>query len=522
VFGKRIGRGADAITTPQTESPPLTRRLLEGPGERRAAARRARAMALDHRVFVALLAAGAALRVVTFFAYRPALLYQDSQGYLDNAAGLVPFSRWPVVYPVFLRVLPLSQGLELVPIVQHLLALLLAAALYVLLLRLGLRPWLAALATAPLLLDAFQLLIEQFVMTESLFDVLIVAACALLLWKRPIPISFVALAGALLALAALTRVVAVLVIVPAAVTVAVAGARPSRRAAVAALIAAFAVPLGGYAVWYHDHHGEYSLVGPTGRFLYARVAAFVDCRVVSVPPAERPLCPDDPVGERPSSQDFAWSATSPLYRVPEREREALAGDFARRAIQEQPLAYARTVLDDMVHGFAVKRTVTRRRVPFEDVWTFQPTFPRREQADPVIRAYGGTGGSVQPQLVDFLRGYQRIAYTPGPLLAAGLLLGLAAAAGIGRGRRSALRPAALLFASLGLALDLGPALTQQLMPRYTLPSLVLLAPALAVAITALAGFAKSVSIAGSARRSNTPARHGSQATSTSSGLTSRR
>jgi hypothetical protein len=117
----------------------------------------------------------------------------------------------------------------------------LAAGLYVLLLRLGLRPWLAALATAPLLLDAFQLLIEQFLMTETLFDLLIVGACALLLWTRPIPLSFVMIAGLVLALAALTRVVAVLVIVPAAVTVVMAGARPSRWTAVAALIAAFAV-----------------------------------------------------------------------------------------------------------------------------------------------------------------------------------------------------------------------------------------------------------------------------------------
>jgi hypothetical protein len=434
-----------------------------------------------------LIAAGAALRVVTFLAYQPALLYQDSQGYLDNAAQLVPFSRWPIVYPVFLRVLPLSNGLEVVPLVQHLLALVLAAGLYVLLLRLGLRPWLAALATAPLLLDAFQLLIEQFLMTETLFALLIVGACALLLWTRPIPLSFVMLAGLVLALAALTRVVAVLVIVPAVATVLVAGARPSRWVAVAALIAAFAVPLGGYAVWFHAQHGEYSLVGPTGRFLYARVAAFVDCSAVAVPPAERPLCPDQPVGERPASQDFAWSASSPIHRVPARERESLTADFAKRAIRGQPLAYARTALADVVHGFAVKRTVPRRRVPFEDVWTFRPTYPRRDQADPVIREYGGTGGSVQPQLVEFLRGYQRIAFTPGPLLAAGLLLGLAAAAGVGRARRSALRPAALLFASLGLVLYLGPALTQQLMPRYTLPALVLLVPALAVAATALTG-----------------------------------
>jgi len=276
------------------------------------------------------------------------------------------------------------------------------------------------------------------------------------------------------------------------VTVLIAGARPSRRAALGVLIAAFVVPLGGYAAWYRAEHGEYSLVGPTGRFLYARAAAFVDCREVSLPPAERPLCPDEPVGERPSSQDFAWSATSPLQRVPERDREELAGRFARRAIRAQPVAYARTVLGDVVHGFAVRRSVPRRRVPFEEVWTFQPEFPRREQADPVIREHGGTGASVEPQLVSFLRGYQRFAFTPGPLLAAGLLLGLAAAAGLARARQSRLRPAALLFASLGLALYLAPALTQQLMPRYTLPGLVLLAPALAIGVAALTGRGRRV------------------------------
>jgi hypothetical protein len=438
-----------------------------------------------HWLVLLLLVAGLVMRVVTLLAYRPALIYQDSQGYLDNAAHLVPFSRWPVAYPVLLRVLPLSGGLEIVPIVQHLLALTLAVVLYVLLLRLGLRPWAAALAIAPLLLDSFQLLIEQYLMTETLFDLFVVGACVALLWRRPIPLPFAALAGLLLALAALTRVVALPLILPAALTIAVAGARPARGAAVAALVAAFAVPLGGYALWYHAEHGEYSLVGPTGRFLYARVAAFVDCRVVSIPAAERPLCPDQPPGDRPSSQDFAWSATSPINRVPAKDREALAGAFARRAIKAQPYAYARTVAADVVHGFAFTRSVPRRRVPFEDVWTFQPTFPRRDQADPVIRAYGGTGGSTQPQLVDFLRGYQRFAFTPGPLLAAGLLLAFAAAAGLGNARRSDLRPAALLFASLALVLYVVPALTQQLMPRYTLPALVLLTPALAIAATAL-------------------------------------
>ena len=44
---------------------------------------------------------------------------------------------------------------------QHLLGLAMAAAIYLLLLRLRVWPWLAALATAPLLLDSMQLALEQ-------------------------------------------------------------------------------------------------------------------------------------------------------------------------------------------------------------------------------------------------------------------------------------------------------------------------------------------------------------------------
>jgi hypothetical protein len=59
-----------------------------------------------------------------------------------------------------------------------------AAAVYLLLLRLGVWPWLAALATAPLLLDSMQLSLEQYVMSDVLFQALLLAACLLLLWRR--------------------------------------------------------------------------------------------------------------------------------------------------------------------------------------------------------------------------------------------------------------------------------------------------------------------------------------------------
>src|SRR5262245_37340401 len=131
------GVGVEPITTPDTELPTLAAAERERPA--------ARAIVREHRVFLALLAARMALRVVTFLAYRPALLYQDSIFYLQNAGQLVPSVRFPIGYPVALRVLPLSQGLEVVPLVQHVLALLIAAGLYLLLLRLRIRPWVAAL-----------------------------------------------------------------------------------------------------------------------------------------------------------------------------------------------------------------------------------------------------------------------------------------------------------------------------------------------------------------------------------------
>ncbi len=39
-----------------------------------------------HPVFTGLLVAGLVLRVITFFAYRPALIYYDSTRYLDRVA----------------------------------------------------------------------------------------------------------------------------------------------------------------------------------------------------------------------------------------------------------------------------------------------------------------------------------------------------------------------------------------------------------------------------------------------------
>lgn len=442
-----------------------------------------------HALFLALLAAGAAVRAVTFFAYRPALIFHDSGSYLVRAADLAPGQARPSGYPVFLRLLPLEDlGLAVVPFVQHLFGLLMAVVLYALLLRLGVRRWLAALATAPVLFDSFQLNLEQYVLSDTLFQLLLVAGCALLLWRRPLGTLPVALAGLVFAAAAVTRSVGVFVIVPVLLTVLFLRAGPWRAAV---LLASFALPLVAYAAWFHSFFGVYALNGYSGHILYGRVAPFADCNQFTVPARERVLCPTQPVGERPSENEFVWrKRLSPIYRLnPPREitrdrpewlaRSQIAGDFARRVIANQPLAYGRAVGSDFLDAFAPTRTSAPGDAPVSN-WRFHLTYPVYE---PELNRE--VNARVDRELAIFLRVYERFAYVPGPLLGAGMLVGLLAALGLGRARRSGLRSAAFLFASLGFVLTLAPAAALAFSWRYQLPQFVLLAPALALGLTAL-------------------------------------
>ena len=154
----------------------------------------------------ALLAAAAALRVVVQVAYRPALFfYGDSFAYLANASRLRPESIRPAGYPAFLRVVLWIHDLAAVPAVQHLLGLATGVLVYALVRRLGIGPVGACIAAAPVLFDAYQLDIEQHILSEALFTLLVAAALAVLLWRSRPSFAACAGAGALLAAAALTR-----------------------------------------------------------------------------------------------------------------------------------------------------------------------------------------------------------------------------------------------------------------------------------------------------------------------------
>ena len=90
-----------------------------------------------HWLAAALLAAGLVLRLLTQFAYRPALFYIDTTRYLYNAEGMDP-----VGYKGPLRAILLAANFNTVAAVQHLLGLAMAVVIYLLLRRRGASRWL--------------------------------------------------------------------------------------------------------------------------------------------------------------------------------------------------------------------------------------------------------------------------------------------------------------------------------------------------------------------------------------------
>jgi hypothetical protein len=465
-----------------------------------------------HVPFLVILGVGALLRLLTTLAYRPAMEYvQDSFSYLANAHKLTPDVIRPVGYSFLLKVISVTGRLTLVPIVQHGFGLATGVLLYVLLVRLGVRPWLAALGAAPVLLDGYQVYIEQFVLAEAFFEILLVGALALLLaWRRP-PLAACVAAGALLGWAAVTRTIGVLVIVPVLAYLVVARVGATR---VVAAGAAVALVLVAYAGWYDHVHGHFALSGYEGYFLAGRVAPFADCQGLDLPAAERALCDGRAPAARNGGDWFVWNPASPLRNPvgpsgPERNR--IANQFARAIIRHQPVDYLRTVVGDLAHYFAPGRWTGPKDNPVQ-AWRFRTSFtptpwhPEYPPADPyvwawtwpgnevvsygtVVAAHGFGLAAVKPRLnrplAEVLHGYQRFGYTPGPLLAAAVVLAVVGALAYRSREQLQVRWGAVLLAVCGVVMLAGSVATAVFDYRYMLPALVVVPPAGVLGITLL-------------------------------------
>jgi hypothetical protein len=462
-----------------------------------------------HWVLALLIAAGLALRVVTQFAYEPALLFIDSKKYLFGTKfGLTAWGSYdPIGYTLLLLKPVLMFGdLGLVALLQHVLGLGMAVALYVLMLRRGVTRWLAALAVAPVLLDAYQLNAEQTIMPDVLFEALLVAGIVLLLWRPRPGLAFVILAGLALGTSATVRQVGEALILPALIYVLAAGRDWRTRLLQGAVLTfCFALPVVGYMGYSKVilHYGfEMSNMGDA--YLYGRAAHAADCATLKLPADERPLCPTpaqalkfgvDGLVNNPQAPRVEYDPVNVRLGV-EEDTIPLQRAFAYAVIKQQPMRVVGDIARDSIKIFALTRNTVAGDTPIKR-WQFQntyPTFPpgitlRGPKSATNLFAGAGGGGParVWRRAAIALRYYQlHGGYTPGPLFLLGLLAGIAGIFTFGRRRDpDNLSLACLLVTGCAVAVLLGADL-YEFSWRYQLPALVTLPIAGALGATAIA------------------------------------
>jgi hypothetical protein len=424
-----------------------------------------------HRLFSVMLAAGLVLRVMAWLAYQPVLfLSGDSYSYVSSGLGR-PNPIRPLGYPLLLHSLLWVHTLAVVPAVQHLFGLATAVLVYALLRRLGAGAVLASLCAAPLLLDGFLIDIEQYLLAESMFILLVTGSLVLLVWRSRPSLIDCAGAGGLLGAAALTRSVGIVLIAPALLYCALRWFGVLR---IALVTFGFVLPVVAYALWFGSVYGRIGVTEYDGYFLYGRVSTFADCSTWRVPAAQRFLCFPEPLSRRPGPNYYIWTKWStPRYRG---RRFALNSElrrFALEAMRHEPEAYVSTIIGDLLHYASPGRNTDRWNAPLVH-WRFQDAsgIHHRRRTLRVVRRFGGSF-SVNDSLAALLRAYQGVVYVQGPMLAAALLAGLAAAL-VGRpasdGQRR-LRAESLLFALVGLTPLIAAAATTVFEYRYVLPTI---------------------------------------------------
>ena len=464
-----------------------------------------------HWMFWLLLAGGLVLRGIAQVAYEPALLFIDSKKYIfgTDFTNTIWGSFDPLGYSLLILrpISILGRSLAYAALVQHVLGMAMAGALYALMLRRGVHRWLAALAVAPVLFDAYQLNAEQTIMPDVLFETLLVAGLVLLLWQRRPGLFLVILGGLALGASAPVRQVGEALIAPALIYVVFAAQGWWRRLLHGAVLTAcFALPIVGYMSYSAVimHYGfELSNMGDA--YLYGRAAHAADCTTLKIPAVERPLCPSAPVSASLGVDGLVNAPESP--RVQYEPVDVYLGmvidtnpwqkDLAYHVLRQQPLRVAGDIARDSVKIFALTRNTEQGDTPISR-WQFQfgyryypPGLTKHgyNSANKVFARAGGGGHARVHWKADIALRYYQLhgGFTPGPVLAFGLLAGIGGIFTFRRRRDSGPALACLLVTGCAVAVLLGADL-YEFSWRYQLPALVTLPAAGAFGVTALVGF----------------------------------
>jgi len=322
----------------------------------------------NHRLFTVTALVSVLPRLVAALGFRPALLIQDSFSYMAEANHLTPLSQLrPAGYPLLLWVLKPLHSLLLVTTLQHLMGIALAAIIYGVLRTRGLPAWGATLAAAPTLFDSREIWMESSILPDTLFTLVLMIAVAILIVAPALTIGQAAAVGVLVSWASVIRGngAPVFVVILVFLLVRRVGWR-----VVTACVAAFAVPLLGYTLLFFSEYGQFDITNSTGMFLWSRTMSFANCAVIKPPADLVPLCPqnqpDHPAGPAPAwsvsalldertPAQYLWAAGA-WYSVDSHPginayNNSLAMKFAERAIEAQPLAYARTVGEGVLLTF---------------------------------------------------------------------------------------------------------------------------------------------------------------------------
>jgi len=444
---------------------------VTGRGVRRLAARTWSA----HRLFIIVLTPAVLLRLDAELGYRWQVWFNDSFEYMQTTIHFQLDPTRVSGYSIWLKILQPFHTYAIVTILQHLMGLAIGVMVYALARHRFRAPaWLAALAAVPVLYDGFEIQLEHLIMADVPFLFLITLATTLLLWD-PAPSTLRCVAvGALLGAAEIMRSVGLPLLAVFAVYMIIR--RISWRKVAATIVVCF-IPVVAYAGWFDLEHGQFAMTDSTGVFLYSRVMTFAECSKMSLPKDELSLCTVVPPDKRPIAQAYIWTSPSPLDRFPPSKfspvPNQLAEDFAIRAIEAQPLDYAKAVFSDTWRAFGWKRVIFPDAATYDEYIFGNSSLPIPSWDDAKIGPYNSYAaayvrGNPLTQVVapfaNVMRLYEHHVYLPGTGYGLILLTGLAGL--VLAWRRFG--GEALLPWTISLALIVIPAATAEFDYRYVL------------------------------------------------------
>jgi hypothetical protein len=441
-----------------------------------------RALWRDHRLFTILVAVALVPRVLAALAFRPALLTADSFLYMAGAVHGTLGTIRPSGYSLLLDVLqPLPHPLLAVTTVQHLMGIATAIIVYGMLRYWGLPAWGASLAALPTLFDPRQIALESYILPDTLYNLTLLVAVALLLTRRTPRLWQCALAGLLVAYVSVLRGngLPLAVIFAAFILIRRVGWR-----AIAAAAVAFAVPVLSYVLMFQASYGQLNLTSSDGLFLWSRTTSFANCAIIKPPKELAPLCPNRekkvaPAGpapawsvnallSEPSPADYLWAPDAwwrhDKYPGVNKYNNKLGQRFAIEAIEAQPLDYLRVAARDVLLVFLVNdRPLTKTTMSFT-VTPHIARLPSYYAHDEALYAGTRSNTYIAAPYAYFLLLYQQPVYFPG---IAFFLVVVAGLVGVARQWRNwggvQALPWVLAVASIVL-----PAMLTQSLYRYTI------------------------------------------------------